>query len=174
MTAETEDRPIEFKFFPELALNDYQAYLSMLGAQPKSTIEKPLQTNATKRPEVKQPPIHQKVQPLRTSVALQVQKRQTPTTRIVLAISGRETIKQKIESSLTIGKSKSCTAVIQKDNEVSGEHAEIRCQRGIPVLSDMGSTNGTFLNGVRIVKPEPLNEGDCVTLGRTEIRIYFE
>ena len=174
MSVETEDRPIEFKFFPELALNDYQAYLSLLGAQPKSTIEKPLPANAIKRPEVKPPPIHQKVQPLRTSVALQVQKRPVPATRIVLAISGRESIKQNIDTRLTIGKSKSCTAVIQKDNEVSGEHSEILYQRGVSVLCDTGSTNGTYLNGVRIVKPEPLNEGDCVTLGRTEIRIYFE
>lgn len=174
MVVKIECKPIEFKFFPELALNDYQEYLSMLGAQPESTIEKPLQDSLTKRPEIKPPSVHQKVQPLRTSVALQVQKPPALATRIMLAISGRETIKQKIDARLIFGKSKSCTVVIENDNEVSGKHAEIRYQSGVPVLSDTGSTNGTFLNGVRIMRPEPLNDGDCVTLGRTEIRIYFE
>lgn len=173
MTIETEDRPITYKFFSELALNDYQAYLSLLGVQQTSEPKNLVFDKGPKTPEVKSP-VHQIIQPLQNNVASQKHKNSVVPTQLVFAVHGREIIKYKIEAKLTIGKKKSCMAVIQKDNEVSGEHAEIRYERGISVLIDKGSTNGTSLNGVRIVKPEPLNEGDCITVGRTEIRIYFE
>lgn len=172
MTIDNEVRPITFKIFSELALNDYQAYLSLLGVQQISEAENNIFATLLKTPEVK-PPVRQVIQPLQKNHVLQKTKNSLVPTHIVLAVEGRESIKYKIKAKLTIGKKKSCAAVIQKDNEVSGEHAEIRHERGISVLCDTRSTNGTFLNGVRIIKPEPLNEGDCITVGRTEIRIYF-
>jgi len=41
------------------------------------------------------------------------------------------------------------------------------------MLRDMGSTNGTYLNGTRIVRPEPIQDRDLVRVGRTEIRVYL-
>jgi ABC-type multidrug transport system ATPase subunit len=48
---------------------------------------------------------------------------------------------------------------------VSRRHAEIRCQEGVYILVDLGSFNGTFLNGRRIVGGEVLHDSDVVQLG---------
>src|SRR5215470_10961323 len=48
---------------------------------------------------------------------------------------------------------------------VSRRHAEIRIQEGTYFLVDLGSFNGTFLNGRRIVNAEVLHESDVIQLG---------
>ena len=48
---------------------------------------------------------------------------------------------------------------------VSRRHAEIRWQDGQYVVVDLGSFNGTLLNGHRIAKPEPLKHNDRIELG---------
>ncbi|HYJ87164.1 MAG TPA: FHA domain-containing protein [Pyrinomonadaceae bacterium] len=48
---------------------------------------------------------------------------------------------------------------------VSRRHAEIRRQNGKYVLFDLGSFNGTLLNGRRIAEPEPLYHNDKIELG---------
>ena len=37
-------------------------------------------------------------------------------------------------------------------------------------MSDVGSTNGTYVNGVRIDRPRKLAQGDLVRVGETELR----
>jgi pSer/pThr/pTyr-binding forkhead associated (FHA) protein len=37
-------------------------------------------------------------------------------------------------------------------------------------VSDVGSTNGTYVNGVRIDRPRKLVQGDVVRVGETELR----
>ncbi len=51
-----------------------------------------------------------------------------------------------------------------KDIDVSGRHAELRSVGGRHVLHDLGSTNGTFVNGQRITEQE-LADGDLITFG---------
>ena len=53
------------------------------------------------------------------------------------------------------------------DNSVSRRHAEIRPDNGRWVLTDLESSNGTYLNGVRIGDPTPLKHGDHIRLGAT-------
>jgi pSer/pThr/pTyr-binding forkhead associated (FHA) protein len=52
------------------------------------------------------------------------------------------------------------------DNGVSRHHAELRVEDGQVVLVDLGSTNGTFVNG-QPVRRVVLTDGTTVTLGRT-------
>jgi Protein of unknown function (DUF3662)/FHA domain len=54
------------------------------------------------------------------------------------------------------------------DPGVSRHHAEIRVEDGEVVLVDLGSTNGTFVNG-QPVRRVPLTDGTKVTLGRTTL-----
>jgi len=54
------------------------------------------------------------------------------------------------------------------DPGVSRHHAEIRVEDGDVVLVDLGSTNGTFVNG-QPVRRVPLTDGTRVTLGRTTL-----
>lgn len=53
------------------------------------------------------------------------------------------------------------------DNSVSRRHAELRPQDGHWILTDLGSSNGTCLNGVRIEGPVALKDGDQIKLGGT-------
>ncbi len=59
---------------------------------------------------------------------------------------------------------------------VSRTHASIRLQDKQLNLSDRGSSNGTFLNGTRLVahRPYPLRDGDEIRLGQMVLKIYFQ
>jgi hypothetical protein len=63
----------------------------------------------------------------------------------------------------TVGRQNSCTLAVPS-NRVSRLHAEIRWDDGRPILSDKGSSNGTFVGGRRI-KDHPLAPGDEVEIG---------
>ncbi len=52
------------------------------------------------------------------------------------------------------------------DTEVSRHHAEIRCLDNSYAISDLNSSNGTYVNGQR-VKQYPLNSGDQLQMGST-------
>jgi len=51
------------------------------------------------------------------------------------------------------------------DPEVSRHHARFLERDGSVFLEDLGSTNGTFLNGERVTNPQQLRVGDVITLG---------
>jgi signal transduction histidine kinase/pSer/pThr/pTyr-binding forkhead associated (FHA) protein len=53
------------------------------------------------------------------------------------------------------------------DNSASRRHAEIRPSNGSWVLVDLNSSNGTYLNGQRVLSPSPLKHGDQIKVGST-------
>ena len=69
---------------------------------------------------------------------------------------------------LTLGRSKECDIPVD-DPSVSRRHAEIRRETGGFAVVDLGSTNGTRVNGAKISRAE-LEDGDRVTIGQTELR----
>jgi pilus assembly protein CpaF len=52
-----------------------------------------------------------------------------------------------------------------EEGSVSSRHAEIVVQDGVVILRDLGSTNGTFLNGEQVVSEQELKEGDEIYFG---------
>ena len=74
---------------------------------------------------------------------------------------------------VTLGRSRQCDVVLDDPN-VSREHAEIRPRGGSWVLTDLGSTNGSCLNGRRIESPEVIKTGDEIELGTSVIRFELE
>lgn len=54
---------------------------------------------------------------------------------------------------------------------VSWEHAEIVDDRGVLKIQDLGSSNGTCVNGRRVLRPEPLTEGDVLHIALEELRL---
>jgi pSer/pThr/pTyr-binding forkhead associated (FHA) protein len=70
---------------------------------------------------------------------------------------------------VTIGRSRQCDVVLNDPN-VSRQHAEIRPRGGSWVLSDLGSTNGSVLNGRRIEGPEVVKAGDEIEIGTSVIK----
>jgi|SRR3972149_1720289 len=61
------------------------------------------------------------------------------------------------------------------DNGVSRLHAVIRHNQGNVVLVDLGSSNGTYVNGLRIMPniEQPLRHGDIVALGKLKMQIVL-
>jgi predicted component of type VI protein secretion system len=55
--------------------------------------------------------------------------------------------------------------IVIGDSEISRQHSRISRTPGGYVLEDLGSTNGTYINGVRLAAPQVLNPGDTVGLG---------
>ena len=72
------------------------------------------------------------------------------------------------EQTLAIGRMPECNIVLADPN-VSRRHAEIRPKGVGYVVVDLGSTNGTRVNGVRVTEHE-LADGDEIALGNTKIR----
>ena len=54
-----------------------------------------------------------------------------------------------------------------RDPEASRRHARISWQSGNYYVEDLGSTNGTFLNGTLVSSPQALHSGDTVGIGQT-------
>jgi len=69
---------------------------------------------------------------------------------------------------VSIGRASDCTIPI-KDRYLSRKHAEIVAQDGGWYVKDLGSANGTYLNGTRVERDSPLRTGDRIRLGDTEI-----
>ena len=58
------------------------------------------------------------------------------------------------------------------DPEVSRRHASISAAQGVLEIRDLGSENGTHVNGKRIEEPTALSSGDTITIGRTKFIVF--
>ncbi|MBP6629281.1 MAG: GGDEF domain-containing protein [Kofleriaceae bacterium] len=67
-----------------------------------------------------------------------------------------------------LGRGKRCDVKLDDDG-ISRSHARIRHDGGALVVEDLGSRNGTQVNGARVDGPTPLRDGDKIQLGRTTI-----
>lgn len=73
---------------------------------------------------------------------------------------------------LTIGREVS-NAIAINDAEISRKHSQLVLQGGKYVLTDLGSTNGTFVNGQRLTGQHVLQPGEVISLGE-QISLLFE
>jgi hypothetical protein len=71
---------------------------------------------------------------------------------------------------LTLGRSSRNDVDLGQDEYASSDHARIEPRRDGVWLQDVGSTNGTYLNGTRVTKAKRLSPGDVVRIGETELR----
>jgi len=72
---------------------------------------------------------------------------------------------------MTLGRGDGCVSL--RDMTVSRRHARIRKANKHCLVEDFGSANGTYVNGVRIVKPLELKQGDQIRIGKT-VFLYSE
>ena len=72
-------------------------------------------------------------------------------------------------SPFTVGR-KNGTALTIDNPSVSGEHAELTIDDGNLFVRDLGSTNGTFVNGMRITTPCKVKHGDLVQFAQIVFR----
>ncbi len=74
------------------------------------------------------------------------------------------------DQAVTIGRADECTVPLH-DTYVSQMHTKIFPKDGVWQVMDLGSTNGTYLNRVKISDPMPLAPGDEVRLGKTIVEV---
>ncbi len=88
--------------------------------------------------------------------------RSGPTPGVVYPIEGDQ---------ITIGREAS-NGIAINDAEVSRKHSRLIFQGGKYVIEDLGSTNGTFVNGQRLAGQVVLKPGDVVSLGEQIVLMF--
>ena len=90
--------------------------------------------------------------------------------RLILSLRGRELDKFLLgQGKVVIGRSPECD--IKIDNPaISRKHSVIEFKGEDYILSDLGSSNGTFINGERLSDPTPLKPGDVIGLAKFELQ----
>jgi hypothetical protein len=77
--------------------------------------------------------------------------------------------KLEISRELLAGRDPASDIRLPADGYASGRHARFVRGEDADVVEDMNSTNGTFVNGDRLVGSRPLRGGDVITLGQTQL-----
>jgi pSer/pThr/pTyr-binding forkhead associated (FHA) protein len=72
---------------------------------------------------------------------------------------------------VTIGRAEGNAIALPTDEFASARHARIEPLRDGLWVVDLGSRNGTFVNGAQVDGRERLREGDVVRVGETELRV---
>jgi two-component system cell cycle response regulator len=72
---------------------------------------------------------------------------------------------------VTLGRSPECDIYVESPS-VSRRHAELQPLRDLYVLHDLGSSNGSHVNGRRIETPTALQDGDVLRLGHMALKFY--
>jgi pSer/pThr/pTyr-binding forkhead associated (FHA) protein len=70
--------------------------------------------------------------------------------------------------SIVLGRSSEADIHVE-DTGVSRRHLEIRTANGVTSAVDMGSTNGSYVNGHKVSGSTELTDGSTITMGRTKI-----
>jgi FHA domain len=76
-----------------------------------------------------------------------------------------------LANELTIGRSSDCTVPLPGDNFVSQVHARVFLLENEYWVEDLGSTNGTLMNGRKLSGPAPVRRGDRLQVGRTVLEL---
>jgi pSer/pThr/pTyr-binding forkhead associated (FHA) protein len=71
---------------------------------------------------------------------------------------------------LTLGRGSPNDIELHGDEFASSSHARVEPRRDGVWIEDIGSTNGTFVNGTRIERPRRLTPGDVIRVGETDMR----
>jgi pSer/pThr/pTyr-binding forkhead associated (FHA) protein len=75
-----------------------------------------------------------------------------------------------VDDELVVGRNAEGAGRLAEDGELSRSHARIAIDgNGFCAVEDLGSTNGTFVNGLRITTPQTLSAGDTIELGGTTL-----
>ncbi len=99
--------------------------------------------------------------------------RRTRTGKLVVVSSPalREGEERRLDSTaLTVGRSNQNDLPLDADEYASAQHARIEPRSDGVWIEDVGSTNGTFVNGDRVTTPRRLQPGDVIRIGETDLR----
>ena len=84
------------------------------------------------------------------------------------------TFKAPIEGSVTIGrKAEGTDIVIDYEKSVSARHCRISVRDGKFYVEDLGSSNGTLINGIPVMEEMELYSESTLTLGRLDLKVQI-
>lgn len=89
----------------------------------------------------------------------------------ILVVDGKRMVVS--DHGATVGRSRQCEIVVEDPN-VSRRHAELRPRGGSWVLTDLGSTNGSRVNGRPVEGPTVVKPGDEIELGTAVMRFELQ
>jgi hypothetical protein len=73
-------------------------------------------------------------------------------------------------AAISIGRGGQNDVVLDGDDFASARHARVEPRRDGVWVHDLGSTNGTYVNGAQIDRPRRLTQGDILRVGETDLR----
>jgi hypothetical protein len=76
-----------------------------------------------------------------------------------------------VGSTTVVGRDADSGIRLDGDEFASARHARIELRDGGVWVEDLGSTNGTFVNGDKVKRKRRLRAGDAVRIGQTELRL---
>ncbi|MEZ5219278.1 MAG: FHA domain-containing protein [Ilumatobacteraceae bacterium] len=94
-----------------------------------------------------------------------------PTRITIVEPASRANTSYSLDRELSVGRTPNSGIVLQEDTFVSTLHARIFLDGDDVMLEDLGSTNGTYLNGQPINRPNRLSRGDQVQFGNTVLEV---
>lgn len=95
-----------------------------------------------------------------------------PALRFELALSDGSALTVALdtdEDRLVIGRESHPCSLAVPDPYVSAAHAAVSVSDGVGYVQDLGSTNGTFVNGLKVTTSQALRNEDIIRIGHTEI-----
>ena len=97
----------------------------------------------------------------------------TATAYLAVMAGEQEFARYPVKSGAVLGRYAGCPVDLNPDALVSRQHARLDYQAGQWVITDLGSDNGTFVNGQQ-VSSQALQLGDEVRVGNTQMRFYIQ
>jgi hypothetical protein len=97
------------------------------------------------------------------------QQRGRATRLVMLEPRSRRGVTVQLGGDLVLGRDPGCAIMIDDDAYISQRHVRFYEYDGQPMVEDLGSTNGTFHNGSKLVGARLLHPGDRVQAGTTVI-----
>ena len=97
-------------------------------------------------------------------------KRRSGSRIVVLRSDTQAGLDFTVDDAVVLGRSPEADIVIE-DPYASEFHLRINAKEGRLVLSDLGSTNGTYVNGRRVSTPVDLRRGDALQIGKTVMEV---
>jgi pSer/pThr/pTyr-binding forkhead associated (FHA) protein len=113
------------------------------------------------------PPAPAPMQPGRRATKAPKGRGGNPARLVVLEPKQRRGTTFAIAPEVGIGREADNTIVITDDEYISGHHARVFTAEGSVIVDDLGSRNGTHLNGARLTQPHTVRTGDRIQVGYT-------
>ena len=106
----------------------------------------------------------------RSAPAAKRKNRTTPRELVIHRPQGRPRVIRLDAHDITFGRADTSTVVLD-DPYISDHHARVFLQEGEWCIADLGSTNGTFVNQVKVTSPTPIAAGDQLGIGKMTVEV---